>query len=148
MPRQHTPVDERFWPKVNKAEGDACWTWAATMDRKGYGLFGLRRGSTHAHRVSYELTVGPIPEGLYVLHKCDNRACVRPDHLFIGTAADNLRDAISKGRFYKNSDRCCPNGHEYPEGTRRCRICAKARNARKWKNWKAKLEREGRCRRY
>lgn len=88
----------RFWEKVQKTE--TCWKWtAATV--VGYGTLG--RGGSHggnvlAHRLSWELHYGTIPPGLYVCHHCDNRLCVRPDHLWLGTAADNMRDMEQKGR--------------------------------------------------
>lgn len=87
----------RFWAKVEKSRG--CWRWtAATWD--GYGLFdtGLVLGTRKAHRVSWTIHNGSIPRGKQVLHACDVRHCVRPDHLFIGTNADNCRDKIAKGR--------------------------------------------------
>lgn len=97
-----TPLDQRFWLKVAKSDG--CWLWTASLDISGYGL--IRRGSRgtkteKAHRVSWELTNGPIPAGLLVLHRCDVRACVRPDHLFLGTNQDNTQDANDKGRLVK-----------------------------------------------
>lgn len=95
------PIADRFWSKVD-TDGD-CWEWQAAKNPKGYGFFGLgRRGDGHAlaHRVAYELTTGSIPDGLCVLHKCDNPGCVRPDHLWLGTRADNNRDMIGKGRHW------------------------------------------------
>ena len=88
---------ERFWSKVDRSGGpDACWPWttAGRVIDGEYGKFRLRG----AHRVSWELANGPIPDGLCVLHRCDNPPCVRPDHLWIGTKKDNIRDAMSKGR--------------------------------------------------
>ena len=91
---------EHFWAKVKK--GDGCWEWTAKRNNKGYGMFGVRTKSgwsfTTASRVAYELTYGPIPKGKWVLHICDNRSCARPDHLFLGTHSDNMRDMHSKGR--------------------------------------------------
>lgn len=88
---------ERFWSKVQKSDG--CWFWLAGKHRSGYGWFSLRRGrSDFAHRVAYTLTRGEIPSGLCVLHACDVRACVRPDHLFVGTKRDNNMDMTEKGR--------------------------------------------------
>jgi len=87
---------QRFWSKVDKS-GD-CWEWTASRLPAGYGRFAVNGQMTTAHRVSYELKYGPIPTGLHVLHKCDNPPCVTPDHLFLGTQQDNMRDKISKGR--------------------------------------------------
>lgn len=95
---------DRFWSKVRKADGDACWEWTAAKFPKGYGKVALPRakGSAQtldgAHRVAWMLINGPIPANLWVLHKCDNRACCRPDHLFLGTHQDNMDDMIAKGR--------------------------------------------------
>lgn len=95
-------LEERFWEKVEKLEGDnACWVWTSNINRTGYGQIGQggQGGKTlSAHRLSYEWHFGKIPEGLSVLHRCDNRRCVNPEHLFIGTAIDNVRDCIAKGR--------------------------------------------------
>jgi hypothetical protein len=89
------PLEVRFWAKVNKT--DDCWLWtAATV--AGYGAIGLRGKHIKAHRYSWELANGPIPDGLHVLHRCDNPPCVRPDHLFLGTHADNMADMSAKGR--------------------------------------------------
>lgn len=106
---------ERFWRKVDKS-GD-CWIWLAGKDRKGYGKFSLggkydangnrRNTMVSAHRISYELAHGAIPEhddfhGMCVLHRCDNPGCVNPDHLFLGTNEDNVHDMLTKGRNATN----------------------------------------------
>lgn len=99
-----------FWDRVRKADGDGCWEWIGPRDPRGYGL--LKAGShldgtyrrERAHRVAYEQIVGPIPDGLDVLHRCDNEPCVRADpdpsisHLFVGTQSDNVLDRNAKGR--------------------------------------------------
>ena len=82
-----------FWAKVQKT--GACWLWIAGKDYGGYGSFQHKR----AHRLSYEMHVGPIPKGMFVCHSCDVPACINPAHLFLGTARDNVRDMIAKGRL-------------------------------------------------
>ena len=92
------PINTRFWEKVYKS---ACWNWTGSLNEKGYGLFriGGRKGKAEkAHRVSWEMFNGPIPENLHVLHLCDNRKCVNPEHLFLGTHQDNMKDMMTKGR--------------------------------------------------
>jgi hypothetical protein len=93
------PIQNRFWPKVQKTDG--CWLWLGAK-HNGYGQIGEggRKGRVlMAHRVSWELHNGPIrPETLCVLHKCDNPSCVRPDHLFLGTQLDNIVDRHTKKR--------------------------------------------------
>lgn len=104
MKNRLTPLENRFWSKVKKT--NTCWLWTGTLTNKGYGKIGLGRracGYVTTHRLSYEIANGPIPKGngyhgTCVLHKCDNRACVRPNHLFLGTQKDNLHDMSSKGR--------------------------------------------------
>lgn len=93
-------MEERFWPKVAKGGPGECWIWAGAKTHKGYGMFRPGGSAAHhlAHRASYEMEVGPIPPGLYVMHKCDNPSCVRPDHLQTGTAWDNMQDKVQKGR--------------------------------------------------
>jgi hypothetical protein len=108
MPAQSTAAHldqqilDRFWAKVVKAGDDDCWLWTASLRNKGYGAFAYTLGDRiiqdRAHRFSYALHVGPIPDGLCVLHRCDTPACVNPRHLFLGIKADNNVDMLAKGR--------------------------------------------------
>lgn len=87
-----------FWSKVRVAGPHDCWEWGAGRFPKGYGASSRLCGTRIAHRIAYSLCIGPIPEGLQVLHTCDNPPCCNPGHLFPGTNADNVRDRVAKGR--------------------------------------------------
>lgn len=92
------PIGDRFWGNVERATNeDSCWEWTG-LRSEGYGSISYAGRMRRAHRVSWELHNGPIPQGLLVLHRCDNPPCVRPDHLFLGTVTDNNRDRAVKGR--------------------------------------------------
>jgi hypothetical protein len=90
---------ERFVKKVIKTK-NGCWLWSGSIRNKsGYGGFNLNGKTMYAHRAAYILYKEEIPEGLLICHKCDNRLCVNPEHLFLGTAKDNWQDAVNKGRI-------------------------------------------------
>lgn len=125
----------RFWSKVRVIDDESsCWEWQRSKHRNGYGQFSEGQRHTLAHRVAYRLANGgDPPEGRCVLHRCDNRACCRPSHLFAGTKRDNTQDMIRKGRHrYNPQARAthCRRGHPLtPEtavtvkGHLQCRAC-------------------------
>lgn len=90
-------IIERFNAFIIPEPNTGCWLWSGGL-RHGYGAFGLNSKNVSAHRVSYEINIGPIKKGLFVCHTCDVRSCVNPDHLFLGTHKDNMNDRDKKGR--------------------------------------------------
>lgn len=127
-------IREKLYKRVNKTE--TCWEWTGTTSR-GYGQMITNGRTLPTHRLSFCLDVGPIPKGLHVCHHCDNKRCIRPDHLFLGTPSDNMRDAVKKNIFTTRSTIHCKKGHFFsPENTyrykdasgkqhRSCRVCVK-----------------------
>jgi hypothetical protein len=113
-----------------------CWIWRGQGNNKGYGMKSVRGRLQLTHRLSYQWVNGPIPAGMKVLHRCDTPACFNPNHLFIGTQSDNMRDMMLKGRALTVS---CKRGHtRTPENTytridskghrqRTCRVCDRER---------------------
>jgi hypothetical protein len=126
MADRYKPLSERFWPRVEKTE--TCWNWTGRKQGSGYGAIELDRRSLLAHRVAFELTVGPIPEGLTLDHLCMNKLCVNPAHLEPVTASENVKR-------WARSVTHCPQGHEYTaentrtyRGRRSCITCNRDRS--------------------
>lgn len=135
------PAELRFWAQVEKDNG--CWLWTGAVNSNGYGVFSVSTGTkVYAHRYALELVQGALRNGSFACHHCDTPRCVRPDHLFSGTASENMRDASRKGRLVNVTTIAnrakvrCNKGHEFtPQNTyadrnrRACRACRRARQA-------------------
>lgn len=127
-----------FWTQVSLFGPLDCWPWKGSLNSGGYGRLGagVTGKKLLAHRRAYEIEFGTIGKGLKVCHACDNPPCCNPGHLFLGTDADNIRDAASKGRMhntFQSSKTHCKHGHEYTDattyrnkrtGARQCLTCS------------------------
>lgn len=133
-------LEEKFEKSYMPEPNTGCWLWTLSSNGDGYGIIFKKRKEkkVYAHRFSYQMYKGKIPDGMIVCHKCDTPSCVNPDHLFVGTDGDNVRDCVSKGRhkfgrhLYRDMS-LCKRGHSMTkentifrkrDGSRECRICA------------------------
>lgn len=151
MPRGYIHTSETLFKKVKKSKS-GCWNFTGPICKKlGYGKIGYKGKVTNAHRLAWILSNGPIDSvRIFVCHKCDNRKCINPDHLFLGTAKDNTSDMIKKGRRKARSrviiaGKYCNNGHlltnkniyeHTPSGNRRCMICSSEKRKMKYQQLK------------
>lgn len=117
---RYVPFEHRFWSQVRK--GDGCWEWTGRNRLHGYGRIKRRQVGLLAHRASWELHYGSLDPDACVLHRCDNRLCVRPDHLFIGTRTDNNADMVAKGRNSGAPGERSPNAKLRERDVREIRI--------------------------
>ena len=143
-----TDVIARLNARIKHDPDAGCLTWTGYRNPKGYGTINVAGTPVYAHRLSWENANGPIPEGKCILHKCDNPPCCNPDHLFLGTRAENNADMVAKGRARQGASQAakthCKRGHAFTadntrvyRGKRHCRACER--------DWRRKARAEGRA---
>ena len=137
--RYFSPVEARFWERFNKT--NTCWLWNRPLQQTGYGQIFSEGRPIAAHRLSWQLHFGAIPEGMSVCHTCDVKHCVNPSHLFLGSPKDNTHDMIKKGRGLQPKTSCI-RGHllegdnlylRKDNGQRMCRACCRIRQLERYR---------------
>ena len=159
-PTRSTPdmsLHDRLWARIKRtSDANACWPWIGSRTTDGYGHMGFKGQLYRTHRLAYECANGPIPNGMVLMHRCDNPPCCNPAHLVVGTQQENARDVVLKGYHPCSLKTHCPSGHPYsPDNTavrrkgtsnpyRACKECERTRNRLRWRrlhgkgNWRRK----------
>ena len=139
-------IPSNILSKIVMIPFSTCWWWEGTATKGGYPHFydPVTGGMLLVSRTLWEIFNGPIPKGIHCCHICDSPGCCRPDHLFLGTPGDNIRDMISKGRGNKQKQKTCPNGHNYNHfkviNGKKVRHCTVCKNAGERKRYREKMD--------